>query len=141
MTSLADIFTKSHRNLEVLLKRAVAGLDDRVLSMDAFVLFRTSIEGHMAAEETVLFPYYESLPDRSMGLTEILRKGHKELRVFFMELADAITTQDVDEARVIMHVVTQMLEHHDNKEESELYPALNGQRLPVALDDLARQIA
>lgn len=130
----------SHRRLEALFAVAKQGLEQLPLSTGAFDIFREAIERHMIAEEEVLFPRYESNRTEH-ALTDILRKGHADLRAFFEELVDALVGQDVDEAAALMGILGQILKHHDEKEESELYPALEGLFAAVEVQQLAHRIA
>ena len=92
----------------------------------ALAKFRHGIEdGHMAVEEQTLFPAFER---REGGgehpLTALLRKGHQDLRLFFMEMADAIGAEDAEEFADLHSTVQIILRQHDAKEEGELYPFL-----------------
>ncbi len=75
----------------------------------------------MTIEEQVLFPAVED--GAETPLTAILRKGHRDLRVFFDELEDALNGRDAEEYRRIAAAMRALLERHDEKEELELYPA------------------
>lgn len=122
MPRLTEIFGASHRVLE---QRFAAVLQDEQQGhweSDAFVVFRTLIEQHMTLEETVLFPRYEQGANKGSELPDILRKGHRDMSVFFDEIADAWQLRDHSETGNLLEVLGQILEHHDTKEEAELYP-------------------
>jgi len=93
---------------------------------EALAKFRHGIEErHMVVEEQALFPAFE---DREGGsehpLTALLRKGHQDLRIFFTEMAEAIAAEDAEEFGDLYSTVQIILQQHDAKEESELYPFL-----------------
>jgi hemerythrin superfamily protein len=125
MTTIQEAFTRDHRRLDTLFERAEQDLGgDWADCVSAFTIFREAIERHMKTEEAWIFPAYEKKYGNDNPLTSILRKGHKDLRAFFDEIAEAIVGQDVDEAKGLVGVVAQILKHHDEKEEAELYPVV-----------------
>ena len=125
-TTLIDGFTHHHRHLDeafLVAHRAVNSADwDH--AQGAFQIFRDAIEKHMTTEETYLFPTYEQHHGVDNALTGILRKGHRDLRSFFEEIGETIAAHDADESSALMDTVTQILGHHDQKEETEFYPAV-----------------
>ena len=125
-TRLIDGFTRHHRTLDRAFEdaRQATGDGDFVRARAAFQGFRDAIERHMGAEETWLFPAYEARYGNDNALTSILRKGHRDLRGFFEEIAEALDEGDGDEGAALMDTVGQILHHHDEKEEQEFYPAV-----------------
>jgi hemerythrin-like domain-containing protein len=123
MQSIGEAFAQDHRRLEQALEASVAHVDAArwEAAAEAFATFRRGIERHMEAEEAVLFPAVEE--GAETPLTAILRKGHRDLRVFFDELDDALKARDADEYGRIAASMRALLERHDEKEEAELYPA------------------
>jgi hemerythrin-like domain-containing protein len=75
----------------------------------------------MDVEEEILFPAVEN--GTETPLTAILRKGHRDLRVFFDGIEDALNARDAEEYSRIAASMRALLERHDEKEEAELYPA------------------
>jgi hemerythrin-like domain-containing protein len=120
---IGDAFALDHRRLEQALDASVSHVDAGrwTAAADAFATFRRGIERHMQIEEHVLFPAVED--GAETPLTAILRKGHRDLRVFFDELDDALQSRDAEEYRRIAASMRALLERHDEKEETELYPA------------------
>ncbi|MEJ2376451.1 MAG: hemerythrin domain-containing protein [Pseudolabrys sp.] len=123
MQNIGNAFAHDHRRLEQALETSVAhvraGRWDA--AADAFGTFRRGIERHMAVEEEVLFPAVEE--GAETPLTAILRKGHRDLSVFFDELGDAVDARDAVEYDRIADSMRALLDRHDEKEEAELYPA------------------
>jgi hemerythrin-like domain-containing protein len=121
--SIGEAFAHDHRRLEHVLEASVGHVNAARWSAaaDAFATFRRGIERHMEVEERVLFPAVED--GAETPLTAILRKGHRDLRVFFDELEDALKSHDADEYCCIAASIQALLKRHDDKEEAELYPA------------------
>ena len=140
MQTIGEAFAHDHRRLEQALAASMAhagaGRWDEAAA--AFAVFRRGIERHMEVEEEVLFPAVEA--GAETPLTAILRKGHRDLRVFFDELDDALQARDALECARITASIRALLERHDEKEEAELYPAAQT-RLGGAADAVATRLA
>jgi hemerythrin-like domain-containing protein len=130
MQNISEAFAHDHRRLEQALDTSVAHAEvgHWDAAANAFGVFRRGIERHMEVEEQVLFPAVEN--GAETPLTAILRKGHRDLRVFFDELGDAVEARDADEYGRIAAAMRALLERHDAMEEAELYPVAQ-QRLGI----------
>jgi len=140
MQTIGDAFAHDHRRLEQALAASMAhaGAGRWEAAAVAFAVFRRGIERHMEVEEEVLFPAVEA--GAETPLTAILRKGHRDLRVFFDELDDALQARDADECARITASIRALLERHDEKEEAELYPVAQA-RLGTNADAVATRLA
>lgn len=139
MESIGEAFGRDHRRLEQALDASVAHVSAEHWAEAAagFAEFRRGIEQHMAIEEQELFPVVED--GAETALTATLRKGHRDLRVFFDELNDALEAHDVEEFGRIARTMRALLARHDEKEEAELYPAAQARlsgRLAVVIGRL-----
>ena len=123
MENIGKAFAHDHRRLEEALDASMAyvGATQWDDAAAAFAEFRHGIEQHMDIEERDLFPAVEG--GAETALTATLRKGHRDLRVFFDELNDALDAHDVEEFGRIARTMRALLARHDEKEEAELYPA------------------
>ena len=135
---LIDGFTCHHRALDHAFEEARQATRDGdfTRARAAFQGFRDAIERHMKAEETWLFPAYEARHGQDHALTSILRKGHRDLRGFFEEIAEALGEGDGDEGAALIDTAGQILHHHDEKEEQGFYPAVT-----TLVDDPAPALA
>lgn len=136
MEDIAQHFGRDHRRLEKALDAAAAcaGAAQWTAAAAALADFRRGIEHHMEIEERDLFPAVEN--GAETALTATLRKGHRDLRVFFDELADALDAHDAGEFLRIARAMRALLARHDDKEEAELYPAAQarlGQRVATVI--------
>ncbi len=121
------LFSEHHRLLDRLYEdlERHAGTADWSGARRAFAAFRDAIERHMRAEEEVLFPAYESVHGADNALTGILRKGHRDLRSFFAEIEESLASADKDETQALLGTTRQIIAHHDAREETEFYPAVD----------------
>lgn len=124
--SIEQVLQHDHQQLEDLLDATSRSVHEQHWQHAAAQLeqFRHGlVDAHMAVEEKLVFPAFEAGDDPgAQALTAILRKGHQDLRVFLMEMADAIAAHDDDEFAALLRTVRALLKQHDSKEESELYP-------------------
>lgn len=123
MITIGKAFAQDHRRLEAELSGTFGSIEaaDWRAASAGFARFRQGIERHIEIEEQVLFPAVENGVETP--LTAILRKGHRDLKVFFDEVEDAIQERDQGEALRNISAMRALLELHDKKEEAELYPA------------------
>jgi hemerythrin-like domain-containing protein len=123
MGDIGEAFGRDHRRLEQALDVAAVhvGAARSDAAAAAFAEFRRGIEQHMEIKEQELFPAVEG--GAETALTATLRKGHRDLRVFFDELNDALGAHDAEEFGRIAGTMRALLARHDEKEEAELYPA------------------
>lgn len=129
MDSIVQIMQHDHKRLDILLESSAKAVQEgRWQDSVAFLeRFRHGIvNGHMVVEETTLFPAFDAQEGGDdHPLTALLRKGHQDLRVFFEEMAEAISVEDVEEFTDLLSTVQTILRQHDAKEETELYPFLS----------------
>lgn len=140
MADIGEAFAHDHRRLEQALKQSVdeaeAGNWERAQAV--FAAFRDGIERHMNVEEQLLFPVIES--GTGMPLIAILRKGHRDLRSFLDEFGDALEVRDSEEYGRIAKSIMALLSRHDEKEETELYPAAQ-KRLGLAATNAVTKLS
>ncbi len=128
MTRIDQIMQQDHERLDALLDISARAVREGRWQDAARYLeqFRHGIaDDHMVVEETTLFPAFEAWEGGTEHpLTALLRKGHRDLRVFFQEMAEAISAEDAEEFADLLSTVQTILKQHDAKEETELYPYL-----------------
>lgn len=128
MKSIEQIMRHDHERLDVLLEAGAKAVREGRWQEAAELLERFRhgmVDGHMMVEETILFPAFEAREGNDdLPLTALLRKGHRDLRVFFLEMEEAIGACDAEEYNALLSAVQAILKHHDAKEETQLYPHL-----------------
>lgn len=85
-------------------------------------LFRSEMEAHFTAEESLLFPAFETISGGSGGPTEVMRAEHGQMRDLFESMTDAINRKDDDDFAGHADTLVIMMQQHNLKEENILYP-------------------
>lgn len=84
--------------------------------------FCSEMEAHFAAEETLLFPAFESATGIIDGPTQVMRGEHVQIRELLSAMDDAIARQDADDFAGHADTLVIMMQQHNLKEENILYP-------------------
>jgi regulator of cell morphogenesis and NO signaling len=103
--------------------------------------FSSGLRRHIAVEEQLLFPLYESRSGLvpGSGPTEVMRTEHREIERLLGEILRTIgdPAKLPDQARAAFH---EILEEHHLKEEGMLYPGLDEVLTPEEGDALVAKI-
>jgi hemerythrin-like domain-containing protein len=97
--------------------------------------FEEGLERHFAMEEKVLFVAFEKATGSSAGPTAVMRMEHAQIRSIMTLLHDAMANRDADDFLGHAETLNTMIQQHNMKEESILYPMtdrmLSTEREPV----------
>lgn len=88
----------------------------------AFVAFRCALEQHLEREERVLFPAIEEAHGGPLGPTRMMRIEHDGMRALLAAADGAAACRDAEELSAVMETLRIMMQQHNLKEESVLYP-------------------
>lgn len=148
MPSCIDLL-KSHTDLGSHLKQHLHAtvLGDLEAARAAFLEFQVLLHGHSLSEDELIFPAFVDAGLEEIGCNlELLSKEHAKIRKLVKEAADRIFAADVEldaETRVAwvesLHLLKEVLAHHDARERNALLPALDRALDPAAASDLARR--
>ncbi len=94
--------------------------NDRAKAVQLFESFKTGLEHHIAWEEDVLFPAFESQFVHLGWPTQALRREHLEIREFLNAIAEKLRDENC-ETDVEELGLEAVLRPHTDKEESILY--------------------
>ncbi len=139
LLELADTHRVLHSRLEDHLQQVVLGEVDAARA--AWLKFTALLRAHAAAEDTLLTPLFVELGLESTGCTAALleaehRKIGREVDAGDVRCAEAGPSLDAV-ARLAWvrasRLLTELLDHHDQRERSGFFPALDG-----ALDEAQR---
>jgi iron-sulfur cluster repair protein YtfE (RIC family) len=97
----------------------------------ALLAFQRALEAHLDREERVLFPAIEEAHGAALGPTRMMRMEHEGMRALLVGADGAAARNDCDELSAVLETLRIMMQQHNLKEESVLYPmadALTGGR-------------
>jgi len=105
----------------------------------AFSEFVTHLKRHMAVEEEVLYPAYESAPDAPQGPTTALREEHSDIIRLVQDVARVIKTRGSEHVlECLAHLEKQMIKHHEKEE--DIFLPMAGHFLNTTRDELMRKL-
>ncbi len=142
--SVTQLLGVDHRRLDAILADAkrwlAAGNLPRACAR--FAEFRDGLEHHIAAEEEILFPVFESLTGNAAGgPTRVMRLEHAEIRRLMAEVVSNLERGGGEGHTTPLAALTARVYAHNGKEERILYPAADRvARDTLALKQLMRRL-
>jgi len=99
----------------------------------------THLKRHMALEEEVLYPAYESSPQAPQGPTMALREEHTNIVRLIQDTARVIRSRDSDHVlECLAHLEHQMIKHHEKEE--DIFLPMASHILNANRDELLRKL-
>jgi iron-sulfur cluster repair protein YtfE (RIC family) len=123
---VGELLGADHGRLDFVLadaKRLLAAGDVAGATL-RFAAFRDGLERHIAAEEEVLFPAFESSTSVA-GPIHVMRAEHAELRRLIAEVASRLERGGDGGHATPLAALTARIFAHNGKEERILYPAMD----------------
>jgi hemerythrin superfamily protein len=127
-----DIFEhleSEHRQVEGMFEQLISKGRDEKLFND----FAMSLAAHVKAEEEVLYTRLEA----DKATRERIMEAYVEHQVAGGLLGEIMGTRDAEQFRARMSVLEEMVGHHIQEEEQNLFPQVRGSIIPL---DEARQL-
>ncbi|HVC11215.1 MAG TPA: hemerythrin domain-containing protein [Burkholderiales bacterium] len=127
MELIGDYMTRHHKDCDVAFVRAeekAAAADWTGLQREAGI-FLVEIERHIAMEEELLFPAFEDRTGMSGGPTATMRMEHEQMRGMFAQMRAAAEARDAAQYLGASETLLILLQQHNIKEESMMYPMLD----------------
>ena len=146
MHEIKDFMTSDHRSCDDLLamaEQAVAASAWEVAENE-FLRFQAALLAHFEAEESVLFPLFEKRTGIFRGPTQVMRGEHVQMRQLLAAAEAALAERDADDYAGSTETLLIMMQQHNVKEESVLYPMCDQQladQLEVLLPALQTHIS
>jgi hemerythrin-like domain-containing protein len=124
MITIRDYLEREHRVCDKRYARAEACLAhaDWQGAAYEFAQFRELFERHCQREELVLFPYLERTRGGAVGAIAVLRSEHRQQRTLIAFMSDAVARCEEDEFFDLADTLCSLMNQHNLKEESVLYP-------------------
>lgn len=104
-----------------------------------FDRFQAAMAHHLAMEEEVLFPAFETRTGMSMGPTQVMRSEHGQMRDLIANMGRAVAESDQSSYLGLSETLNMLMQQHNLKEENVLYP-MTDQVLGGERDDLIRSM-
>ena len=101
--------------------------------------FSRQLLGHFDAEESLLFPAFESASGMRDGPTQVMRLEHTQMRQLLGQLEAARLARDAATFAGVAETLLIMMQQHNMKEENILYPMCD-QALGAQGETLAAQL-
>ncbi|MEO8600320.1 MAG: hemerythrin domain-containing protein [bacterium] len=127
MKTISEYLGTDHKRCDQLFAAAEHGVDqgDWDQAKAAFQHFSEAQVHHMAMEETILFPAFEKETGNTNGPTSVMRAEHKQMLELMQQMDEAIAKLDAPNFFGYAETLNIMLQQHNMKEESMLYPMID----------------
>lgn len=140
--TISSYYSADHDRLDELfaLYRS-SKANEPIAARATFDEFQSGLRRHIAWEEEILFPVFESYTGmRHSGPTAVMRAEHRQIEQCLDTIGRRLHQGDVatddDDARLVS-----ILESHNFKEEHVLYPAIDDQVTSVERDEVFTRMA
>jgi iron-sulfur cluster repair protein YtfE (RIC family) len=137
MTSILEFLGGDHRTCDDLFASAEAAVGQKNWggAHTLFDRFQTTMLHHLAMEENVLFPAFETQTGNTVGPTQVMRMEHEQMRGLMQDMAHAVIKTDYEAYLGLSETLNMLMQQHNMKEEHMLYP-LTDQVLASKRDSL-----
>ncbi len=100
----------------------------------------SSLKRHMALEEEVLYPAYETDPHAPQGPTAALRREHDQIVHLVSDMAQVIKTRGSEHVlECLVHLEKQMIKHHEKEE--DIFLPMASHILDAKREEISRKLA
>ncbi|MGB5717191.1 MAG: hemerythrin domain-containing protein [Gammaproteobacteria bacterium] len=97
------------------------------------------LKRHIALEEEVLYPAYESAPHAPQGPTTALRQEHSTIIRMIQDMAPVIKSRNSEHVlECLAHLENQMIKHHEKEE--DIFLPMASHILNASHDELLRKL-
>ncbi len=127
MEPITDYMTRHHKHCDDAFARAeemAVASDWTGLERDGGAFLR-EMERHIVLEESLLFPAFEDRTGMAGGPTATMRMEHVQMRGMFAQMRAAIDKKDAAGYVDVAETVLLLMQQHNMKEESIMYPMLD----------------
>jgi len=141
-SGLADFFEQDHRDCDGRWADVEELLDtgDIEAARPAWRKYLAGMQRHIAMEEEVLFPAFESASGaHDAGPTAVMRTEHRQIRELLGQIDATIASGDCAQALEVGDTLLMLVQQHSAKEEKALYPMAEN-LLSGDWDDMAKRL-
>jgi hemerythrin-like domain-containing protein len=138
-TGLTEFFEQDHRDCDARWVDVEELLDtaDVEAALSAWQKYDKAMHRHLAMEEEVLFPAFDAKSGMAgSGPVAVMKMEHQQMRGLLKQIGEAIEAGNAEEAMDTGDTLLMLIQQHNIKEESTLYPMAES-LLSGDWDDLA----
>ena len=141
MSTILEFLGSDHHACDDVFASAEAAVaqKDWDSARSLFAQFQVAMTRHLAMEEDVLFPAFETRTGMRSGPTEVMRMEHAQMRDLLQEMAAAAANADQDRYLGLSETLNMLMQQHNLKEENMLYP-MSDRVLGADSDSLIRDM-
>lgn len=118
----SEFFTQDHRDCDEQWAQVEQAVDAGSGGAEAYARFESSLLSHLAMEEEVLFPALEQASGMQGGPTMVMRAEHRQMRGLLEQMRAAVEQSNFDAVVDQGDTLLMLIQQHNMKEESVLYP-------------------
>ena len=124
MSTIVEFLGSDHRACDDVFASAEVAVaqNDWDNARSLFERFQTAMAHHLAMEEKILFPAFESRTHNSTGPTQVMRMEHQHMRELMQAMATAVAETNQDRYLGLSETLNMLIQQHNLKEENMLYP-------------------
>ena len=124
MATILDFLGGDHRVCDELFASAEEAVGQKNWggAHKLFDQFQATMTHHLAMEENVLFPAFETQTGSRQGPTQVMRMEHEQMRELMQEMAHAVAKTDYEGYLGLSETLNMLMQQHNLKEENMLYP-------------------
>ena len=124
MSTILEFLGNDHRDCDDLFASAEAAVAQKNWdsARSLFERFQSAMAHHLAMEEDVLFPAFESRTGMSGGPTQVMRMEHAQMRGLLQDMAHSIAAAEQSHYLGLSETLNMLMQQHNLKEENMLYP-------------------
>ncbi len=141
MSTILDFLGSDHRACDDLFASAetAAAQKNWDSARRLFERFQAAMAHHLAMEEDVLFPAFETRTGMRAGPTQVMRMEHEQMRSLMQDMASAVAAGNLGSYLGLSETLNMLMQQHNLKEENMLYP-MSDQALGSDREDLIRSM-
>ena len=136
--NVLEFMGKDHDRLDKLFKRFKdLKIVDTRKAASLFSNFRTGLQRHIAWEEEILFPLFETKTGmRQTGPTAVMRTEHRQIKGFLERIHIKISAGETGGLDALEKDLVEVLSAHNEKEENVLYPWIDDSLSGIEMEDV-----
>lgn len=131
-----ELLKQDHEEVKELFEQA-EGTDDSKEQRNIFKQIKKALESHARIEEGIFYPAMEKHA-HLMDLVLESYEEHKQIKILLKEMDDLVTGSEEFEPK--LRVLQEIVEHHAEEEEGNMFPQVRELVDDIALEQLGRKL-